>query len=69
MRASYRESAIVNNPVNRVQSSHPNRVAVSLMQPTYELNRRYLAGERIDLDALDFGGVNAAHYEMVYILR
>ena len=67
--ASYRESAVVNNPANIVNVTHPNRRAVSLLQPQYELNRRYLAGERIDLDAMDFSGVNAAHYEMRYVLR
>ena len=34
-----------------------------------ELNARYLAGERLDLDAMDFSNVTAWHQEIPYIWR
>lgn len=65
--AAYRESCLVGLPANRVQDGHPNRVGSG---PSADaLNRRYLNGERIDLDALDFSSVRAAHAEIELVLR
>lgn len=62
--ASYTQSALVGIPVNRVNETHPNRYARDLGMPADALNLRYLAGERIDIHAMDFTDIVGAHQEL-----
>lgn len=66
--ASYQHSALTGIPANRVNQTHPNRFGVKHAISAGELNTRYLAGERIDLAALDFGNVVGAHQEIELVL-
>jgi hypothetical protein len=59
--ASYAESCLVSLPLNVVTSSHQNRFAADAALSPASLNERFLAGERIDLDAMDFTAVRGAH--------
>jgi hypothetical protein len=67
--ASYKQSRVFGCPVNRVNSSHPNRFGTTIALPTAELNSRYLAGERVDLDVLDYADIRAVHHELHLVLR
>jgi hypothetical protein len=60
--ASYADSHLVSIPVNRVNETHPNRSA-DTADPGL-LNERYLAGDRLALEAIDFAPVDAAHAEL-----
>jgi hypothetical protein len=60
--ASFRHSCVVNVPVNLVNEVYPNRHAGSYS--VAELNDRFLHGERLDLDAMDFSTVTACHQEL-----
>jgi hypothetical protein len=62
--ASYAESHLVCIPANRVNDTHPNRFDSSSGAEPHLLNARYLTGERLDREAIDFGSVNAAHAEL-----
>ena len=67
MRVIYAErSCMVTIPANVVQHEYPNRHGGGSAE---ELNARYLAGERLDLDAMDFSNVTAWHQEIPYIWR
>lgn len=67
--ASYPTSRLVGTPVNRVASTHTSNL-YGQKHPlgVDELNARYLAGERIDLDALVVDPV-AAHAEVELVMR
>lgn len=62
--SSYRVSHLVGLPLNRVNTTNPNRYGEVHTYGIDELNSRYLAGGRIDLDVLDFSNVQGAHQEM-----
>jgi len=65
--ASYQQSRLVGIPANRVNATHPNRFANGWRtHATAELNRRYLAGERIQ--EFDCTAVGAAHQEILFEL-
>lgn len=61
---AFRESSIVSIPANIVAPTYRNRAGDNPEWSAEELNRRFLAGERIDLDAMDFAQVRAAHQEI-----
>lgn len=58
------ESHLVGIPANRVNTDMPNRNGDFHPYSVQELNDRYMCGERIDLDALDFSDIRGAHQEM-----
>ena len=65
--ASYQHSRLVGIPANRVNATHPNRFAEGWRtHAAAELNRRYLAGERIQ--EFDCTAVGAAHQEILFEL-
>ena len=66
--ASYPHSCLVGIPVNRVQHDVPNRAGEKFPYGPDALNARYLRGERIDLDALDFSDIRGAHQELELVL-
>lgn len=57
-------SCLVGIPHNRVQEAYPNR---NMGGSAAELNARFLRGERIDLDAMDFSDVRGCHQEIEYV--
>lgn len=69
MMAGYIESRLVGIPANRVQSDMPNRNGETHPYSVQELNDLYLAGKRIDLDALDFSDIRGAHQEIPLVFR
>lgn len=66
---AFRQSCLVSIPVNIVAATHVNRAgAVPGMSPE-ALNARYLSGERIDLGAMDFSDIRAAHQEIPLVFK
>lgn len=61
---AFRESCLVSIPVNVVTATYRNRAAENPDWSAEALNRRFLAGERLDLDAMDFSVVRGAHQEI-----
>lgn len=60
-------SSAVTIPANIVQTNNPhNRNAGGSVE---ELNRRYVDGERLDLDAMDFSDVRGFHQEIPFVWR
>lgn len=62
--ACYESSFITGNPINRVNTTHPNRFGDSFYRDEEELNQIYLRGKRIDLDSVDRSAINGAHTEL-----
>jgi hypothetical protein len=60
------DQAVVGVPVNRV--SECSRVPFGLKHPQTpeRLNKRFLGGSRICMDALDFSGVEGCHHELQF---
>ena len=54
---------MVTIPANVVQHEYANRSGGGSPE---ELNTRYLAGERLDLDTMDFSNVTAWHQEIPF---
>jgi hypothetical protein len=61
---SFPESCVVSLPVNIVTTTHSNRAGADPGLSAEALNSRFLAGERIDLEAMDFSAVRGAHQEI-----
>ncbi len=61
---SFSRSCLVSIPVNIVSATHLNRAGTAPEMSSEALNARFLAGERIDLDAMDFRAVRGAHQEI-----
>lgn len=64
-----RQSCVVSVPMNIVTTTHLNRAGSDLRLSAEALNARFLAGERIDCEAMDFSGVRAAHQEIPVAFR
>jgi hypothetical protein len=64
---AFRESCVVGIPANVVSETHRNRAGEDPGESPEALNERFLAGERIDLDAMDFSHVAGAHEPMPYV--
>jgi hypothetical protein len=65
--ASYREQKLVGVDVNTVAEQVGRPSGKRHPQSAEELNARYLAGERISLDALDFSGVDGCLAEVPFV--
>jgi hypothetical protein len=61
---AFRQSCLVSIPVNIVTPAFRNRAGENPEWSPGSLNRRWLDGERIDLDAMDFSSVRGAHQEI-----
>lgn len=62
--ASFKHSVLVNSPNNMVNTTFDNRNGLKYKYNVKELNNKYLSGEIIDFDKLDFSGVIGCHQEM-----
>lgn len=63
--ASFEKSVLVNVPINCVQDP-PLEISDTVAINQKTLNDRYLNGEIIDLDALDFSNIRGAHAEITF---
>lgn len=60
-----KSSVVVNSPNNRVQESHPeNRAGDSYAADSYFLLGKYLSGQRIKLEYLNFDNIKCPHTEI-----
>lgn len=64
MMLSCQNSCCVNIPFNIVQTTIDNEINKTHTLEVEELNRRFLAGERLDWQNMDFSGVNCTHQEI-----
>ena len=62
--ASFQQSVLVGNPINRVNDTHPNRFGEDHYRSNEELNDLYLGGKRLNPRKLDLRNINAAHREI-----
>lgn len=67
--ACYEDQCLVGVPVNRVSENSGVAYGRTYPHSTVEMNERFLAGERIDLDALDFSDVDSCHHEIEFVWR
>jgi hypothetical protein len=65
--ASFKHGIVVSIPANIVNDTYPNRHGN--FANIEELNERFLAGERIDVGAMEFSAVGACHQEIAYAFR
>jgi len=65
--ACFPRSVQVGLPLNVVNVTHSNRVGMTFPHSPEELNERFLAGERVDLAAMDFSEVRGAHQEIALV--
>ncbi len=66
---SFSQSCLVSIPVNIVRTTYKNRAGAAPEMSPEALNARFLAGERIDLDAMDFRAVRGAHQEIPLVFE
>jgi hypothetical protein len=69
MMVSYKHSALVGVPIGRVQQSIDNEMAVALAESRarlmrVEMNTKFLDGDFINLEAIDFSEVNGCHQDL-----
>lgn len=62
----FTESKVVSIPVNLVNDTFDNRHGLEFGISELELNNKYLNGEIINLNAMDFSNVNGPHKEIKY---
>lgn len=62
----FKQSKLVSVPVNLVNNSFINRHGLEFKISEKELNDKYLVGEKIDLNAINFSGINGPHKELKY---
>jgi hypothetical protein len=65
----FKESKIFSAPVNAVNMYKEHKYGLDYFIPEKALNKKYLAGEVIDLDALDFSKVDGPHREIHFSYR
>jgi hypothetical protein len=65
----FRQSKLVSIPVNLVNDTFQNRHGLEFGMSEKELNDRFLNGEIIDLNAMDFLNINGPHKEIKYIFK
>lgn len=63
------DQRLVGVPVNRVSEQSGCGFGERFPQSAEEMNERWLAGERIDLEALDFSGVDGCHVEVPFVWK
>ena len=62
--AAFENSVLVNSPTNKVQNTFDNLSGQNFGISAKELNNKYLNGEVIDLDSLDFSNIVGCHQEL-----
>jgi hypothetical protein len=69
MMLAFRQSCLVSIPANVVTATHRNRAGQNPAWSAEALNARFLAGDRIDLESMDFSNIRAAHQEVPLIFK
>jgi hypothetical protein len=69
MMLAFRKSCLVSIPANVVTATHRNRAGQNPAWSAEALNARFLAGDRIDLESMDFSNIRAAHQEVPLIFK
>jgi hypothetical protein len=64
---AFRESSLLSIPANLVNSTHENRTSGNPALSAEALNARFLDGDRIQIDQMDFAAVRAAHQEVPFV--
>ncbi len=67
--ACYPHSVQVGLPLNVVTETHRNRHGLTHPYTTDELNKRFLRGERIDYERMDFSNIIGAHQELPLVFK
>lgn len=67
--ASYPLSVQVGLPINVVNQTHGNHFGNMFPRETAELNERFLDGERIRWQEMDYGDIIGAHQEIELVIR
>ena len=62
--ACFKQSAVVNTPLNRVQTTCMNRSGERFGCAAELMNERYCAGEKLDLSSIDFSNIVGCHQEL-----
>jgi hypothetical protein len=65
----FNESKLVSIPANLVNETFMNRHGLEFSMSEKELNYRYISGESIDLNSMDFSNINGPHKEIKYIFK
>ena len=60
----FEHSYVVNTPMNRVQETCTNKAGQFFNQTAESLNERYLSGDRLSLDNMDFSTIIGCHQEI-----
>ncbi len=63
---SFVHNVMVNSPSNIVNDTHPNRKGEQFGISAEELNKKYLNGEIINYDAIDFTQIHGCHQELSF---
>lgn len=69
MIVSFKESRIVSVPVNAVNVHLKHKYGIDFFISEKALDKRYVGGEAIDFDALDFSKINGPHKELDFSYR
>lgn len=67
--AAYKTSVLVNTPNNIVNTTHPNLNGQKYAMSVKALNDKFLAGECLDLESLDFSDIKGCHQELEFKFR
>jgi hypothetical protein len=62
--AAFEQSVVVNTPINIVNEVYNNRQGEQFAVSVEEFNKRYLDGEVIDLEKIDFSNIIGCHQEL-----
>jgi hypothetical protein len=60
----FEHSVLINTPINRVQDTCMNRAGEKCRQEPAEMNQRYLNGEKLDFNSIDFSNIIGCHQEL-----
>ena len=63
------ESKLVSIPANLVNDTFRNRHGLVYGISEKELNNKFLLGEKIDIDSMDFSNINGPHKEIKYVFK
>lgn len=62
--ACFEKSVVINTPLNRVQDTCLNRSGENFGQSAKEMNDRFIAGQRLDFNSIDFSNIIGCHQEL-----
>lgn len=62
----FSQSKLVSIPVNLVNNTFNNRHGLKFRMSEKELNNRFISGDIIDLNSMDFSDINGPHKEVKY---